>query len=878
MKLRFDANQDFQIEAVKSVVRLFEGQTINSGEFEVSFDSLAILSRGTRNNLTIGKEQILANLQKIQAANGIEKSESLEGGLQFSIEMETGTGKTYVYLRTIYELNKQYGFKKFVIVVPGIAIKEGVLKNLEITRDHFKRIYSNTPSTYRAYDSKRVSALRDFLDSSNIQILVINIDSFVKDDTVINQNNDKLTGKKPVEFIRLAKPVVIIDEPQNMETDKRRTAIEKLNPVFTLRYSATHKNFYNLVYSLNPVRAYDLGLVKQIEVDSVIAENEHNTPFIELEKFNCSNRFISATIKIECGTRNGIKQKRINVRKGNDLYMLSGKREIYKDDFVLEEIDAKEGFIKFANNLRVKIGQNNSILKDEVMKKQMKRTIAEHLDKEKLLNPKGIKVLSLFFIDRVANYKKFDENGKLVKGKFFNWFEEIYKELAALPEYSASGDFDVEKIHNGYFSCDKKGRLKDSSGEAAEDNDAYRLIMKDKERVLSLDNPLKFIFSHSALREGWDNPNVFQICTLNETVSLMKKRQEIGRGLRLCVDSCGRRIFDKNINKLTVIANERYDSFAAGLQKEIQEDCGIEFSDGRIKDKRDRVKINLRKDFKLDKNFIDLWERIKNKTFYRVKYDSQKLIEEAVKDLKEIIVAAPEIVIQKGTITMDETNVSAQLHGIETTPQELSFRIPNIIDYIQARLEAKLTRKTILRMLKESGSLAKISKNPQMFLDAAVSAINNVANELMVGGIEYHKIAGQYWEMKLFENYEVETYKDNLYKISSQNKTISDSVMIDSSVEKKFAEDCESSENVEFFIKLPAEFKIKTPLGFYNPDWALICKKENKIYFVAETKSTLDESRLRLSEGLKLKCGEAHFKEFKDVKFECVTSVEELLK
>jgi len=875
MKLRFDSNQFFQIEAVKSVVNLFKGQDINSGEFEMYADSLAISSTGVRNNLNISDSQIFENLQRVQDVNGIKRSESL-AGRQFSVEMETGTGKTYVYLRTIYELNKQYGFKKFVIVVPSIAVKEGVIKNLEITKGHFKQIYDNVPAAYQAYDSKRISALRNFLDSNNMQILVINIDSFTKDETIINQNSDKLTGKKPIEFIQLANPVVIIDEPQNMETDKRQAAIAKLNPIFIARYSATHKNLYNLVYRLNPVRAYDLGLVKQIEVDSVVAENEHNTPFIELEKFNCAKRYISVSVKIECETRSGIKLKKVNMRTDDDLYKLSGKREIYKDNFILKCIDKNKGFIRFANNVEIEIGKNSSPLKDEIMKKQMEKTIEEHLNKEKILKPKGIKVLSLFFIDRVVNYRQFDGNKKLVRGKFFIWFEEIYKKLIALSEYANLSDFDIERIHNGYFSKDKKGTFKDSSGETADDNDAYRLIMREKEKLLDLNNPLKFIFSHSALREGWDNPNVFQICTLNETVSTMKKRQEIGRGLRLCVNNEGKRIFDRNINKLTVIANEKYDSFAAGLQKEYQEDCGIEFS-GRIKDKRKRAKVCLKKDFELDRNFIDLWKRIKDKTAYRVNYDSQELIKKVVKDLNEIEVALPRVVVQKAAISINEVEVSTQLRRVENKIVERmhTFGIPNAVDYIQARLNAKLTRKTILQMLKTSNALTKVPKNPQMFLDAAVSAINDAANKLMVDGIKYRKIAGRYWEMRLFEN--EETYEENLYGICNENKTIYDGIIIDSLPEKRFAKKCEENEGVEFFIKLPRWFKIKTPLGSYNPDWALIYKNEKRIYFVAETKSTIDLNALRLNEELKIKCGKAHFNEFENVKFKTITKFEDLI-
>lgn len=611
MKLTFEPNLEYQQEAIGAVVGLFEGQTLEDSDYrygmreEGQFDFID----GVGNHLALTDEQILANLQKVQEQNEVPVSELLDG-MHFSVEMETGTGKTYVYLRTIYELNSRYGFKKFVIVVPSVPIREGVLKNLQITHEHFQTLYDNIPVNYKVYDRNRISQLRGFATSDNIEILVINIDPFAKDENVINKPNDKLNGQEPIKFIQSTCPIVIVDEPQNMESEKRSAAIANLNPLCTLRYSATHRNRYNLIYSLNPVKAYDMGLVKQIEVDSVLEENSQNNAFVELTAITATKTKITAKITIDVNDKDGVKRKSVAVKVGDDLYNLSNNREIYRNGFIVEGIDASNGFVSFSNNEVLYQGQQQGGLNDEIMKFQIRRTIEEHLNKELKLNKQGIKVLSLFFIDRVANYRSYDAQGMPVEGKFAVWFEEIYNELIAKPIYRPLNKYPIEKIHNGYFSQDKKGRLKDTSGETQADDNTYNLIMKDKEMLLDVNNPLRFIFSHTALREGWDNPNVFQICTLNETKSEMKKRQEIGRGLRLAVNQDGVRIYDKNINRLTVVANEAYNDFAKALQSELKEDCGVDFGN-RIKPKRDRIAVTYRKGFEADPLFLAIWEKLK---------------------------------------------------------------------------------------------------------------------------------------------------------------------------------------------------------------------------------------------------------------------------
>src|SRR3989339_635883 len=529
MKLHFDANQEFQLEAVKSVVDLFQGNPMNKGDFEYSLSGDAegstINEYGVGNRLFVDEDKIKENLGEVQRGNGLVGVPDF-AGMHFSIEMETGTGKTYVYLRTIYELNKKYGFKKFIIVVPSVAIKEGANKNLEITKEHFQGLYDNVPVNHKIYDSGRTAELRNFALSNTVEILVINIDSFAKDTNIINQARDSALGKK------------------------------------------------------------------QIEVDSVFAEGGFNQAFISLEELKSAKKSVSASIRIDVNTDKGVTKKTFTVKSGDDLYELSNEREAYKEGYKINSIDVSNGCIELSNGDVISKGETKGGLQDEVMKVQVDKAVKEHFHKQRNLKENGIKVLTLFFIDRVANYRSYDEAGKEVPGKFALWFEEIYKKYANEAKFKKVIPFEVEKVHNGYFAQDKKGKFKDStSGETQADDD--------------INNPLSFIFSHSALREGWDNPNVFQICTLNETRSDLKKRQEIGRGLRLSVNQQGDRIRDKSINVLTVIANESYEDFAKKLQKEIHEDCGVEFT-GRIKNARDKKNVTFRKGFNLDPKFIEM--------------------------------------------------------------------------------------------------------------------------------------------------------------------------------------------------------------------------------------------------------------------------------
>jgi type III restriction enzyme len=571
---------------------------------------------------------------------------------------------------------------------------------------------------------------------------------------------------------------------------------------------------------------------------------------------------------------------------------LSKRVEAYRDGYIVNYIDSEEGFIEFSSGTTVYKGESTGGLNDYILKDMVSATVENHFKKEKELGALGIKVLSIFFIDRVANYRSYDEAGNEMPGKFALWFEEAFNKLAATQKYKGLYSFKVEQMHDGYFSQDK-GRFKDSKeGKSTKaDDETYQLIMRDKERLLDTKVPLRFIFSHSALREGWDNPNVFQICTLNESKSELKKRQEIGRGLRLCVDQTGNRNLERHINRLTVIANESYDNFARALQKEIEDDCGVIF-EGRIKNARNRDKVLLKKNWQLDQNFVDLWERIKYKTEYNVDYDTSVLIRNTSSTIK-VMPSIPKPQIQRikteTEFVRNENNKLVEVGGVVKSSKdrivtEVRYEIPDFVGYIQSKTE--LTRDTISKIVLSSDRLGEIFNNPQLFMDTVVKHIKVEFDKLKIKGIKYEKIAGQVYEMKLFDTSEIEEYVENLVVVKNQEKTLYNYIQIDSlsKPEIDFAKDCETREDILFYIKLPSWFIIKTPIGAYNPDWALIKKEDGdatKIYFVAETKdakAVKDRSLLRESERMKIHCGEKHFEQFDDVYFDVVSSVTDLKK
>lgn len=580
MKLKFK-NQPFQSTAVAAAVDLFRGQEKRNSTFTIEQESqLSLIAGdyGVGNLLTLENSQILNNMREIQKRNLLPQTENL-AGRQFSVEMETGTGKTYVYIKTIFELNRQYGFTKFIIVVPSVAIREGVYKSFEITSDHFAVQYDNAPINFFIYNSAKLSAVRSFAVSTDIEVMIINIDAFKKSENIINQAMDRMGGESAMRFIQDTNPIVIIDEPQSVDnTDKAKEAIASLNPLCVFRYSATHREKINLLYRLTPVDAYQMGLVKQIAVSSNQVANDYNKPYIRLVSVSNENGF-SAKIELDKAMKSGkVERKTITVKPGADIFTLSGERDLYAG-YVLAGIDCMPGAesIEFTNGEALALHKSMGDIDENIVKRaQIRRTIEAHLDKELRYTGKGIKVLSLFFIDEVKKYRQ--EDGE--NGIYAEMFEESYSELMALPKYQAlQGRFPaaVTNVHDGYFSQDKKGAYKNTKGDTLADYDTYNTIMKDKEWLLSYDCPLRFIFSHSALKEGWDNPNVFQVCTLIEQKSTFTCRQKVGRGLRLCVNQDGDRIEDRDINVLHVMANESFAEFAATLQKEIEQETGVKF-------------------------------------------------------------------------------------------------------------------------------------------------------------------------------------------------------------------------------------------------------------------------------------------------------------
>jgi len=980
MKLKFDPALSYQQDAMNAVVAVFNGQPfMQSGVMtlpSLQWGGLFQTELGMGNRLTVPDEQLLNNVHAIQEANDIEKVPTLEGR-EFSIEMETGTGKTYVYLRTIFELNKTYGFKKFIIVVPSVAVREGVLKSIDITKEHFQTLYDRTPFDHFVYDSKRLGKVRQFATSNQIQIMVINIQSFQKDVAdkdlsemtedeskklnIINRENDRMSGRRPIEFIQAANPIVIIDEPQSVDnTEKSRRAIGNLKPMATLRYSATHRNPYNLLYKLDPIRAYDMRLVKRIEVASVRSGNSFNDAYVRLLKTDNTNG-IKAQIELHEENPAGPKTVKRWVKQGSDLFVLSKEREMYRNGYIVQNIDCTPGseYVEFNQGRFLELGQEVGGLGDEIMKAQVFETVEQHLKKERALKGKGIKVLSLFFIDRVANYRIYNEDGTTSLGKIGQWFEEAYRELIAKPIYKGVIPFGVAEVHNGYFSRDKQGHAKDTRGNTADDDDTYSLIMRDKERLLDPNVALRFIFSHSALREGWDNPNVFQICTLNETQSAEKKRQEIGRGLRLPVNEAGERVHDETVNRLTVIANESYEEFAKALQSEFEQDFGIQFgkieriafsklvrvlSDGtesevgqdesvriwndlvakgylnaagkildkfdpknpqfklevsdnfsdlrveivdevsrkvfknRIVNARDRRELKFRKEVQLSEDFQTLWEKIKHRTRYRVTFETADLVERALARIKKIEpIRVPRVATTVVEVEISDAGVSADKQIATRVRDVAKVKVlPDILGFLQK--ETELTRHTLAGILRKSGRLPEFSINPQAFMAAVAKEISGALHDLMLEGLKYEKVAGAYWEQRRLEQDAEEgivRYLNQLYEVQNREKCLFDAVVYESEVERQFARDLDNSENVRLFVKLPSWFKIDTPIGRYNPDWAFVTERDEKLYFVRETKSTLDSEERRTKENQKIACGRKHFNTL-GVDYDVVTSLAEV--
>lgn len=1036
MKLKFK-NQDFQTDAVNAVVDLFAGQEKTRSTFSVVEEKQLSLMNdlGIGNALYIDEKAISDNMHAVQKQNKLPMTElrAAEGNggvasrYQFCIEMETGTGKTYVYIKTIFELNRKYGFTKFIIVVPSVAIREGVYKSFEITKEHFGLQYDNVPCRYFIYNSAKLSDVRQFATSANIEIMIINIDAFKKAENIINQAQDKLNGETAMRYIQDTNPIVIIDEPQSVDnTAKAKEAIASLNPLCVLRYSATHREKINLLYRLTPVDAYQMGLVKQISVSSNQVSGGFNQPYVRLVSVSNDKGF-RAKVEMDVRGKDGkVSRRTVTVKPGDDLFLLSGERELY-EGYSIAGIDCTPEYehIEFGNTEEVALGKALGDIDENIVKRaQIRRTIEAHLDKELRYTDKGIKVLSLFFIDKVDKYRH--EDG--TPGIYAQMFEECYLELLAKPKYAPIRErfaADVSKVHNGYFSQDKKGRLKDTKGDTLADDDTYNTIMRDKEWLLSFECPLRFIFSHSALKEGWDNPNVFQVCTLIDQKSTFTCRQKVGRGLRLCVNQDGERIEDKNINILHVMANESFAEFADTLQKEIEDEAGVKFgvlqldlfagmvyedkheiertitseqvqqiistvetvmpnaenkpsvadvrralaehqvefaaelapvlpkvqeileksepkelvsveslsnvsyietvteekevtyedaqelmahfeskgyitSSGKMKDtmknalkngtldlpekyeaarqrfesiitNADRkppvrdasrdVVVRINKQVMISPEFLELWSKIKQKTAYRVSIDTDTLIENSVKALKDMpAIPKTRLVSQTADIHIENAGISHTEREMRTVDIADSYQsLPDLITAISD--ETLLTPATVNEILVRSGRLDDFLNNPETFLERATEIIKNNRHALAIDGISYIKLDGQeYYAQEIFDTEEFIANLDrNAVKV---DHSVYDYIVYDSSsIERPFAVALDNDPDVKMFFKIPNRFKIETPIGTYNPDWAVYLTKngEEKLYFVLETKGSTSFMDLRTREQLKIHCGKKHF-------------------
>lgn len=916
--------------------------------------------------------------------------------------METGTGKTFTYIKTMYELNKEYGWSKFIVMVPSIAIREGVQKSFDVTQDYFQELYHKKIRyfVYNSSNSSNIANINTFASDDSIQVMIINYQAFASKgagNRKIYEELDELQSRRPIDVIKSVHPILIIDEPQKFG-DKTEELFKEFNPLFKIRYSATHKRGkeYNKVYRLDAIDAYNQKLVKKINVKGIeVLHDKSENTYLFLDSVDISTKHDPiANLEIEVKSSSGVSKKLMKIKAGDDLYTKSGELQQYKG-YKVSEIDGRyEDYDKvyFTNGKMIQVGQAKGNVEQEyIVRIQIRETIKSHLEKEKELYKKGIKVLSLFFIDEVAKYKYY-EDSQALKGEYAKIFEEEYNK--AITEYITLFDdeyskylksFETGKIHAGYFSIDKKGHeidsaINDKKEYLSFDEDAYDLIMKDKERLLSLDEPVRFIFSHSALREGWDNPNIFQICTLKHSNSEISKRQEIGRGLRICVNNNGERmdysVLEGNfhiINNLTVIASESYDKFAEALQTEMVDSLSsrptkltmdwlmnkqvvneegkiLEFNnentfnfmlqmknEGYVDDQfkitekfiedRDNNQLNfgeLFNDFKEDiirmisniynadnykpttdgrrdniknlvpndnfnkKEFQELWNKINIKTLYEVDFDSNELIEKAVNSINgKLNVAKMAIKItqgeQKDILSAETLKEHTTLTNGKTSTSVIDDFTPSQVEYDligEITKDTGLTRKTIITILSKinPSKFDYYQYNPEEFIRKVTNIINDEKASTVIEGITYHKTDKKYsTDIFTMNNIKAEL---NVNAISNVKKHIYDFLVYDSVVEKKFAEKLESGE-VTVYAKLPNDFKIPTPVGNYNPDWAIVFDSDNfkYVYFIAETKGDMSSLQLKGAEQAKIACARKHFQciSNNEVGYDVVDSYESLI-
>lgn len=1008
MKLQFK-HQKFQAEAAKAVVDVFAGQPylrpsykMDRGAYQQTLTEDEDYTGWGNHRLIqeLSDELILSNIRKIQRAQQIAPSTKLEGRYNLSIEMETGVGKTYTYIKTMYELNKAYGWSKFIVVVPSIAIREGVYKSFQITQEHFAEDYGKK-ILFFIYNSARLTEIDRFASDSSIHVMIINSQAFNakgKDARRIYMKLDEFRSRRPIDIIAKTNPILIIDEPQSVEGKQTKESLKQFNPLLTLRYSATHKkdSIYNMIYRLDAMEAYNKRLVKKIAVKGITESGRSDTDsYVYLEAINLSKAAPRATLQFNCAGAKGIRKITRVVSEGYNLYEQSGHMEEYREGFVVARIDGRDDSVEFINGIKLYAGDViGRVSEDELRRIQIRETILSHIQRERELYDKGIKVLSLFFIDEVAKYRLYDEAGEARNGSYAQMFEEEYHSIigsldrAGLDEAYLSylDAISADRTHAGYFSIDKRGQMIDSKlvrkETSSDDVDAYELIMKNKELLLDRDphrSPVRFIFSHSALREGWDNPNVFQICTLKKSSSDTRKRQEVGRGLRLSVNQDGERM-DINalgaevhsVNVLTVIASESYESFAKGLQEDMAEAVAdrpravtaglfigrlLRSEEGReelideemghaiyfdlirkgyidkkgaltesyyedrasgavtiaeeagayvasviaiidsIYDERvlmaedarkDNVELNIDEEKLAMPEFKELWTRINSKSFYVVDFDTEELVKRAVDSLnKKLHVPKTYFRVETGVIdkieSKEELMMGASMVKAEGRVYHYTSSESSNVEYdLIGRLvdNTGLTRKAVSRILQgiEAEVFHQFRLNPEEFIIRAAALINEEKATAIIEHITYDVLDDKY-DTRIFTSPSV---KGRLGKNAMKaKKHLYDHLVYDSASEENFARELDSDKDVAVYVKLPGGFYISTPVGRYNPDWAIAFYEDNikHIYFIAETKGSMNSLQLRLIEEAKIHCAREHFRAISkgNVVYDVVDSYKSLL-
>lgn len=930
MKLQFK-HQKFQADAAKAVVDVFAGQPYLTTNYRIDNGSgiyqtdMETSFTGWRNEQIVPELNdsiILEHLQKIQRTNQIEPSKQLEGHYNLTIEMETGVGKTYTYIKTMYELNKHYGWSKFIVVVPSVAIREGVYKSFEVTQDHFAEEYGKKIRFF-IYNSAQLTEIDRFASDSSINVMIINSQAFNakgKDARRIYMKLDEFRSRRPIDIIAKTNPILIIDEPQSVEGKQTKERMKEFNPMITLRYSATHRadSIYNMVYRLDAMEAYNKRLVKKIVVKGITESGSTATDgFVYLESINLSKADPTATIQFDCKGKSGLRKVTRTVGLKFNLYDHSGNLDEYKDGYVVKEIDGRDNHIEFLNGVRLFAGDVvGKVDEDQLRRIQIRETILSHLERERQLFHKGIKVLSLFFIDEVDKYKCYDAAGQPYNGIYAEMFEQEYEDIVGQMQLSLGEDdyirylkaISAHDTHAGYFSVDKKGHFvnqvagDDKREKTSNDISAYDLIMKNKELLLDRDpkrSPVRFIFSHSALREGWDNPNVFQICTLKQSSSEVRKRQEVGRGLRLCVNQNGERMDANvlgndvhNINILTVIASESYDSFAKGLQSELAEevaDCAasvIDLLDSVYSDKvmlpenarSNNVELKIDPDKLAMPEFKALWNKISPKSVYVVDFDTDELVQKSIRSLnRNLNVSKIYFKVESGEMTEIKSKDSlldgsafAKADQHQYDPQTKIHASQSVKYDLIGKLvaETKLTRKAIVQILVgiEKAVFDQFKDNPEEFILKAAALINDEKATAIIQHITYN-ILDEHYDTDIFTE---PTLKGKLgTNVMKVQRHLYDHLIYDSTNERDFAADLDTNRDVAVYVKLPDGFYISTPVGKYNPDWAIAFYEGTvkHIYFVAETKGTLDSMKLNHItpvEQAKIDCARAHFKALND--------------